>query len=43
LSGVEDTKVLMTSYEDNTSQGKGWILIRVVQFMYVLKKNCSTL
>ena len=25
LSGVEDTEVLMASYEDNTSQGKGWI------------------
>ena len=26
-SGVPDTKILMASYiEDNTSQGKGWIL-----------------
>ena len=25
LSGVEDTEVLIISYEDNTSQGKGWI------------------
>jgi len=24
-SGVEDTKILMASYEDNTSQGKGGI------------------
>ena len=24
-SGVDDTKILMASYEDNTSQGKGWI------------------
>jgi len=24
-SGVEDTEILMPSYEDNTSQGKGWI------------------
>jgi len=26
LSGIEDTKVLMTSCEDNTSQDKSWIL-----------------
>ena len=25
LSGVEDTQVLMASYENNTSQGKSWI------------------
>ena len=25
LSGLEETKVLMASNEDNTSQGKGWI------------------
>jgi len=25
LSGLEETEVLMTSNEDNTSQGKGWI------------------
>jgi len=25
LSGVEDTEVLMASYENNTSQGKGWM------------------
>jgi len=25
VSGIEDTEVLMTSYENNTSQGKGWI------------------
>ena len=25
LSGLEETEVLMASYEDNTSQGKGWI------------------
>ena len=25
LSGVEETEVLMTSYKNNTSQGKGWI------------------
>ena len=24
-SGVEHTEILMASYEDNTSQGKGWI------------------
>ena len=24
-SSVEDTEILMTSYEDNTSQSKGWI------------------
>jgi len=24
-SGVEDTEILTTSYEDNTSQGKDWI------------------
>jgi len=24
-SGVEDTEILMISYENNTSQGKGWI------------------
>ena len=24
-SGVEDTEILMASYKDNTSQGKGWI------------------
>jgi len=25
MSGVENTEVLMASYEDNTSQGKRWI------------------
>ena len=25
MIGVEDTKVLMVSYVDNTSQGKNWI------------------
>ena len=25
LSGLEETKVLMASYKDNTSQGKSWI------------------
>jgi len=24
-SGVEDTEILMASYEDNSSQSKGWI------------------
>ena len=25
MSGVENTEVLMASYEDNTSQGRNWI------------------
>ena len=40
-SGIEDTEILMTSYEDNTSQGKGWILDQVVRFTYVPRKSCS--
>ena len=40
-SGVEDTKILMASYEDNTSQDKTGYLIQIVRFMYILRKSCS--
>ena len=39
-----DTEILMASYvENNTSQDKNWILIMIVQFMYVPKRRCLPL
>ena len=39
-----DTEILMAFYvENNTSQDKNWILIMIVQFMYVPKRRCLPL
>jgi len=42
LSGVEDTEVLIASTWITILKVKAGYLIRVVQFMYVPKKSCST-
>ena len=38
-SGVEDTEILMASYEENISQSKVYIFDSGVWFMYVLRKE----
>jgi len=38
-----DTEILMAAYvEDDTSQGKDWNLILIVQFMYIFIRRHST-
>ena len=41
MSGVEDTEVLIASYEDNTSQGKGWIFDLGSTVHVCSQKSCS--
>ena len=44
MSDVKDTKILMSFYEDNTSQGKGWIFNSgSTVHVYVQKKLFNSL